>query len=51
MSAVPMTVVGESGRSSGAVKRNALLVAAIMLAVFWIAPLLILVMNALKTPN
>jgi ABC-type glycerol-3-phosphate transport system permease component len=51
MSAVPMTVVGESGRGSAAVKRNALLVSAIILAVFWIAPILILFMNAFKTPN
>jgi ABC-type glycerol-3-phosphate transport system permease component len=50
MSAAAMTVAGEFDRSA-AVRRNAAFTAAVMLAVFWIAPILILFMNAFKTPN
>jgi len=50
MSVVTMSVVGESSRTA-AVKRNAAFTSALVLAVFWIAPILILAMNAFKTPN
>jgi ABC-type glycerol-3-phosphate transport system permease component len=50
MSAVPMTVVGEMDRA-GVVRKNAAFTSSLILAVFWIAPILILAMNAFKTPN
>jgi ABC-type glycerol-3-phosphate transport system permease component len=50
MSAVSMTVVGELDRAA-ILRRNAAFTCAILLAVFWIAPILILAMNSFKTPN
>jgi len=50
MTAVTMSVVGEAERTAE-VKRNAAFTSALVLAVFWIAPILILAMNAFKTPN
>ena len=50
MSAAAMTVAGEFDRGA-TVRRNAAFTAAVMLAVFWIAPILILFMNAFKTPT
>jgi len=47
MSAAAMALPGEGG----AVKREASFVAAIVLTVFWLAPIAILIMNAIKTPQ
>jgi ABC-type glycerol-3-phosphate transport system permease component len=50
MTAVTMSVVGEAERTAS-VRRNAAFTSALVLAIFWIAPILILAMNAFKTPN
>ena len=50
MSAAATAMVGEYERG-GALRRNAAFTSALILAVFWIAPIIILAMNAFKTPN
>ena len=50
MTAMTIPVDGETTRST-AVRRNAAFTSGLVLAVFWILPILILAMNAFKTPN
>lgn len=50
MTAAALPTVDELDRGA-AVRRNASFTAALVFAVFWVAPILILLMNAFKTPN
>ena len=46
-----MTAAARDWQKPGPVRRNAGFVASAILAIFWIAPIVILAMNAFKTPN
>ena len=46
-----MTVATSSWEKPGPIRRNAGFTAALILAIFWLAPIAILAMNAFKTPN
>jgi len=46
-----MTVATSSWEKRGPVRRNAGFTAVLILAIFWLAPIAILAMNAFKTPN